>query len=113
VTEPAVLVAREIQDLTTSVGEVADAIRKQESQFIVNVPEAPPASVIVNVPETAPPSVVVNVPEQKAPVVNVAAAEVAFNPKIMLPEHLPNSYEVEITDRDENGYIRKFVITPQ
>jgi hypothetical protein len=113
VTEPAVLVAREIQDLTTSVGEVADAIRKQESQFTVNVPEAPPPNVVVNVPEAAPPSVVVNVPEQQAPVVNVAAAEVAFSPKIVLPQSMPNSYEVEVTERDGNGYIRKFVITPQ
>ena len=88
----AALIATEIQDLASSVGEVTSAINKR-----------PPTQVTVNVPEQAPPTVEVNV---QAPVVNL-------EPQVTVPAPEPRAYEVRITERDRQGLILSFVITPQ
>jgi len=101
----AALVAGQIQDLASSVENVAEAVR-----------QTPPAQVNVNVPEAAPPVVNVNVPEQLAPVVNVAAANTTVHvapPELVVMPSQPSSYEVEITERDDQGYIRRFTINPR
>ena len=101
----AALVAGQIQDLASSVENVAEAVR-----------QTPPAQVNVNVPEAAPPVVNVNVPEQLAPVVNVAAANPTVHvapPELVVMPSQPSSYEVEITERDDQGYIRRFIINPR
>ncbi len=112
----ATLVAAEIQDLATSVGEVAAAVREQKpAQVTVNVPDQPPPQVHVNVPEArevVPPVVNVNVPSQSPPVVNVAPAAVNVKPQISVLPSLPSAYEVTVTQRDSLGFIRKFTITP-
>ena len=113
----ATLVAAEIQDLATTVGEVAAAIKDQPTPVVnVNVPVQVPPVVNVNVPEQVPPVVNVNVPEQMAPVVNVAAANPTVHvapPELVVMPSQPSSYEVEITERDEQGYIRRFIINPR
>jgi hypothetical protein len=112
----ATLVAQEIQDLATSVGEVATALRERDPQIQVNVPALAPPTVNVNVPEplpVEPPVVNVNVPQQAAPVVNVAPANVQVKPQITLLPALPTSYSVRITERDANGFISAFIITPE
>ena len=114
--QDASLLAGEIQDLATTVDRVADAIRtRPEPRVEVNVPEGLAPVVNVTVPEQRAPDVIVNVPEQRAPEVHVAAPNVAFNPAISVQPAqpaLPNAYEVEITDRDERGYIQRFTIVP-
>jgi hypothetical protein len=112
VSSPASVVAQEIQDLTTTVEKIADAIRAQESVINVNVPDQLAPIVNVTVPDQQAPQITVNVPEQSAPVVNVAPAAVSIRPVVNVAPNLPNSYEVVITERDSNGYISKFVINP-
>jgi len=116
VSQDASLLAGEIQDLATTVDRVAEAIRtRPEPRVEVNVPEGLAPTVNVTVPELRAPDIVVNVPEQRPPDVNVAAANVTFNPKISVQPAqpaLPVAYEVDITDRDDNGYILRFTITP-
>lgn len=110
------LIAGEIQDLATSIGEVVAAVRdKKPPHVVVNVPEAPPAGVVVNVPEQAPPVVNVNVPEQAPPVVNVAASApvIEFKPQVTVPRSVPNAYDVRVTERDQYGYIVAFTIVPR
>ena len=120
----AALVAREIQDLATAVGDVAGAVRARP-EAVVNVPAAPAPTVTVNLPEQAPPVVNVTAPEAPAPVVNVqpASAEgrvenvvqpaaVSVEPQIFVEPPRPQSYVVEITERDPAGFIRQFVIAP-
>lgn len=112
----ATMVAAEIQDLATSVGEVAEAIRNQpEPTVTVNVPEQPPPVVNVEVAPAALPAPIVNVnvPQQAAPVVNVEASEIQFNPTITLQMPPPNAYEARVTERDSRGLIVAFVLTPQ
>jgi len=125
----AALVAGQIQDLASSVENVAEAVRQTPPAQVnvnvpeaappvvnVNVPEAAPPVVNVNVPEAAPPVVNVNVPEQLAPVVNVAAANPTVHvapPELVVMPSQPSSYEVEITERDDQGYIRRFTINPR
>lgn len=112
----ATLLAGEIQDLASTVGEVADAIRgRPEPQVNVSVPDQPAPVVNVTVSPADQPAPVVNVsvPEQAPPVVNVTAAEVRFSPNVMVPPVVPNAYEVRITERDVYGYIVAFTITPQ
>lgn len=113
----ATLVAQEIQDLASAVGEVAQSLRAKADPVIqVNVPEQAPPQVVVNVPEAAPvqpPQVVVNVPEQAAPVVNVAQPDIQLRPEVLLMPPLPTMYRVQITKRDANGFISEFIITPE
>ncbi len=116
------MVAREVQDLALSVDGIATAIRESAPNVTVNVPEAAPPTinvegVVVNVPQG--PAPVFNVPSAPvadvnvaAPVVNVAAADVSFKPVINLPPVKANAYEVQITERDDAGFISKFVINP-
>ncbi len=111
----ATLLAQEIQDLASVVGEVASAVKEAKTPaptVNVNVPEAAPPTVNVNVPEAAPPTVNVNVPEAAPPVVNVAAPSVSVNPEILVPRAEPSAYTVRVTKRDSEGFISEFVITP-
>ena len=111
------LIVGEIQDLAATVDRVADAIKSRpESRVEVNVPEATPPTVEVNVPEQRTPDVIVNVPAQPAPDVHVAPPNIEFSPEITVQSAKvppPNAYIVEITDRDERGFIHRFTITPQ
>jgi hypothetical protein len=112
----ATLVAAEIQDLASTVGEVAAAIRSRPEPVVtVNVPDQPAPVVNVHAAEQLAPQVTVNVPEQPAPVVNVApaAAAVTFSPQVNVPRTQPNAYDVRITERDREGYIVAFTIVPQ
>jgi hypothetical protein len=70
------------------------------------VPEAAPASVTVQIPEAEPPAVTVNVPEFPAPLVTVS-------PEIIVEPPVARAYEVRITERDDDGFIAAFVITPR
>jgi hypothetical protein len=73
----------------------------------VRVPDQLPPNVHLNFLEPPPaPTVTVNVPETKAPTVNVKAPVV----NVLPPE--ARAYDVRITERDENGFIRAFKITP-
>ncbi|HOW49370.1 MAG TPA: hypothetical protein PLB26_17150 [Rubrivivax sp.] len=118
----AALIATEIQDLASSVGDVASAIAKHPpTQVTVNVPEQAAPQVNVNVPaqeparvdvKLPPPIVNVNVPEQQAPVVNVSPSPVSVSPQINVEAAEPQAYEVMVTERDRDGLIRRFVIQP-
>lgn len=112
----AAIIAGQIQDLASSVENVAEAVRaKPAPQVTVNVPEQAPAPVTVNVavPEQPAPQVVVNVPGAAAPVVTVAPPVVQIDSRVSVPPVVPNAYEVEITERDDQGYIRRFTINPR
>ena len=106
----AALIATEIQDLASSVGDVASAITKRPAaQVTVNVPEQAAPQVNVQVPQQAAPTVDVTVP---APVVNVSPSPVSVTPQINVEAAEPQAYEVTITERDREGLIRRFVIQP-
>jgi hypothetical protein len=107
----ATLIAGELQDLATSVDQLAVALRDRDAAAapVVNVvaPETPaPVINVVVAEQTLPqPAVHVTVPvptvqvESPAPTVNVLPSK-------------PNAYEVRITERDASGFILAFVITP-
>lgn len=115
----AALIATEIQDLASTVGEVAQAINKRPPpQVTVNVPEqaAPTVEVRLPVPVVnVEPQVTVNVPEQRPPAVevNVPSPVVHLEAPVYVPTPEPRAYEVRITERDRQGLILSFVITPQ
>lgn len=97
-----------------SIGDVADAIRNRVAAQppIVNIEAAAAPNVTVE----APPPAIINVEAtMPMPVINVEAAaapNVLFEPQINLPSSKPVAYSVRITERDANGFISAFVITP-
>ena len=113
------MLARELQDIAQSVGDVASAVRDRgDHAVVVNVPEQPPAAVVVNLPEQWP--IVVNVPEQPpaAVVVNLPEQPPAAPPNVNVeskvyvePQPLA-AYAVTVTRRDDNGFIAEFLIEP-
>lgn len=106
----ATLVAAEIQDLATTVGEVAAAIREKREQ-VINV-ELPAPTLQVTMPEQQPPVVNVSVPQQAAPTVEVSPTPVTVEAKVNVERAEPAAYVVRITERDASGFIQEFVITP-
>ena len=110
------LVAGQIADLAEAVASVRAALEtRPPSQVTVNVPEGPapsvsvraaetPGPVIVNLPGE-PPSIIVNVPEAPPAVVTV-------EPEITVLPPVARAYNVRITERDANGFIAAFKITP-
>jgi hypothetical protein len=111
------LVAGQLADVKESIDSMRDTMGKRAPPVVtVNVPEA---AVNVKVPEQLPPNVhlnflepppaptiTVNVPEIKAPAIHVKQPIV----NVLPPE--ARAYDVRITERDENGFIRAFKITP-
>lgn len=110
------LIAGHIQDLASSVDGVAQALKDAPppSPIVVNVPELASTPIVVNValPELPPAAVTVNVPQAAAPEVNVSAPNVAIQSDVHVPPVVPNAYEVRITERDPNGFIAAFIISP-
>ena len=105
-----VQIAGHLQDVVRGLGDVEHAVRSQPQPRI----DVPANVVVVNVPgareekalEPAPPPVVnVTVP---VPVVNVAPAAVTVD----IAAAKPVAYRVTVTDRDDSGLIRSFVIAP-
>ena len=107
---------RPIAELTKALQTALAALESREMPTVtVNVPEAQPpaisvkasetpAPVIVNLPGQ-PPSITVNVPESPPPTVNV-------EPEITVLPPVARAYNVQITERDREGFIRAFKITP-
>lgn len=111
-------VVDELQDMRRDLGRTFDLIRSLPAP-VVNLPPQPAPAVTVEVPKQAAPVVNVEVKEQPAPqvtvepaVVNVAAPAVTVEPLIRVEAPGPSAYEVEITGRDPNGFIRTFTIRP-
>jgi hypothetical protein len=111
------IVAGQIADVAEALETMRETMAKRAPpQVTVNVPESPvtvkvpdqlPQNVHLNFLERAvPPQVTVQVPEAKAPTVNVKAPTVNVLPPPA------RAYDVRITERDENGFIRAFKITP-
>jgi len=116
----AALVAREIQDLATAVGDVAGAVRDRQPVEI-NVPAPLAPEIIINVPAAVPPLVEVNLPApvvniepQSAPKieVNLPAPVVNIDSQVNVPPAPPSAYEVRIIERDLQGNILSFLISP-
>lgn len=93
----ATLIAGELAGIADGMERLAAALA--EMRPVVNVPQATP---VVNVP---PAEVVVNVP-QAVPQVTVGA------PVVNVPATPPRSYVVRVTERDLDGLISAFTITP-
>lgn len=106
----ATIVAEQLQDVVLSLGGVASAIR--------DIASVPPPTVSVGAPnvtvEASP--VVVNVEAiMPSPTITIEAASapnVSVSPQINLPPNKPVAYSVRVTERDANGFIAAFVITP-
>ena len=105
-----VQIAGHLQDVVRGLGDVEHAVRSQPQPRV----DVPANVVVVNVPgardekalEPAPPPVVnVTVP---VPIVNVAPAAVTVD--VAAPT--PVAYRVTVTDRDDQGFIRSFVVAP-
>ncbi len=105
-----VQIAGHLQDVVRGLGDVEHAVRSQPQPRV----DVPANVVVVNVPgardekalEPAPPPVVnVTVP---VPIVNVAPAAVTVD--VAAPA--PVAYRVTVTDRDDQGFIRSFVVAP-
>jgi hypothetical protein len=127
----AALIATEIQDLASSVGDVASAIKgRPETQVTVNVPEQAAPQINVQVPQQPAPTVEVNVPApvvnlepqvnvqlptQAAPRVdvNVPAPIVNIDSPVYVAAAEARSYDVRVTERDRQGLIVSFVISPR
>jgi len=103
----ATLVAQEIQDLATAVGEVAEAVRRAQSPEIRVEMQTP--AIEVTLPPIPPSQVSVTVP---VPVVNVAAPDVTVQSSVNVPATKPVAYVVNVTKRDVNGFISEFLISP-
>ena len=111
------LVAGQIADVREALDRAIEAMsRSAPPNVTVNVPEAAPPSVsvraaevpgpiVLNMPGPAP-QITVNVPEAPPPEVTVRQAEITVMPPV------PRAYNCRITERDENGFILAFVITP-
>ncbi len=109
----ATIVAGQIQDVASSIDDVAAAIRLIPSpQVVVHVPEQPPPAINVEVAASAPPNITFDVPTAPPPNVNVEAPVVNFNPEITLQSQPPVGYTVRVTERDAQGLILSFNIKP-
>ena len=112
------LVAGQLADVKESIDSMRDTMGKRAPPVVtVHVPEVP---VHVQVPDNIPPNIHLNfeapqqsvptvtfqVPEQATPIVKVDAPVVNVLPSP------PRIYDVEITSRDSNGFIKSFRITP-
>lgn len=110
------LEAEQLADANETLVAIRDELAKQAPpQVTVTVPER---AVNVQVPENIPPNMHFNfpaplptevrfqVPEQAPPVVNVRSPDIIVEPPI------PRAYNCRITERDENGFILAFTITP-
>ena len=114
--DDAALIAKEVADVTAAgLNQVRAAIDAQKAPTVtvqvpetavnVKVPEQLPPNFHITFPEVRTPEVTVNVPKALAPMVKV-------NPTINVLPPVPRAYDVRITERDENGFIRAFKITP-
>lgn len=107
------IVAGQIADVAQSIDDVALAIRGLPAPIVnVDLPSTFSPNVNVSMPEQAAPTVVVEIPPQNTPIVNVAAPDVTVQSNINVPPTEPVAYEVTVTQRDVNGMISKFVISP-
>ena len=110
------LVAGQVADLNETLTAMRDTMAKRApAQVTVHVPETP---VTVKVPENIPPNMHFNfaapeptqvkfdVPQLPPPVVKVDAPVV----NVLPPQ--ARAYNVRITERDQDGFILAFVITP-
>jgi hypothetical protein len=110
------LVAGQVADLNETLTAMRDTMAKRvPAQVTVHVPETP---VTVKVPENIPPNLHFNfaapeptqvkfdVPQLPPPVVKVDAPVVNVLPPVA------RAYNVRITERDQDGFILAFVITP-
>jgi len=106
----AALVAAELQDLATTVEQVAEAIREAGRRPIdVQLP-APVLN--VTVPDQPAPVVNVSTPQAAPAQVTVQASPVNVQVPVNIERAEPLAYEVTITERDVNGMISRFVIFP-
>ena len=104
-----VQIAGHLQDVVRGLGDVEHAVRSQPQPRV----DVPANVVVVNVPsardekalDQPPPVVNVTVP---VPIVNVAPAAVTVD----VAAAQPIAYRVTVTDRDDSGLIRSFVIEP-
>ena len=98
----ATLLAGELADIAAALGKVAAAVAEVRPQVSVEPPVIP-APVVSVVPAEAP---VVNVAAADPPVVNVAA------PTVNVEAAEAVGYVVRITERDREGRIVSFRMTP-
>lgn len=110
------LVAGTVQNVAEQVAAMTEAMEKRpppqvtvhvpETAVTVKVPENIPPNMHFNFPAQVAPEVRFDVPQTPAPVVHVKQPVV----NVLPPE--PRSYNCRITERDEQGFILAFVITP-
>lgn len=108
----ATLIASQLQDIVASLSDVAGALRDVTPVVNVDVAAAPTPQVTLETPAPPAPIVNVSVPEGPAPIVNVEPTPVTLSSQIVVPPSPASAYAVRITERDENGLILAFVITP-
>lgn len=110
------LVAGQIQDVAEAMHSMREVIEKrpppqvvvkvQEQPIEVRVPDALPPNFNITFPPPPTTEVRFDVPQLPAPVVNVKQPVV----NVLPPE--PRAYACRVTERDENGFILGFTVTP-
>src|SRR3990172_5533484 len=107
----AALIAGQLQDVVTSIDDVAVAIRDRETSIInIDVPSQLPPVINIEVPRQLPPNITVTQNPPEAPVINVSPAIVNLSPIIDVHSAPPVAYNVRITSRTKDGYISSFTI---
>jgi hypothetical protein len=111
------LVAGQIADVREALERAIDVMSRTAPPTVnVNVPESPapsvsvrasdvPGPIVLNMPGPAP-QIVVNVPEAPPADITVRQAEITVLPPVA------RAYNCRVTERDSDGFILAFTITP-
>jgi len=117
-------IAREIQDaasaMAESMSEVADAMKAAVVVTMANARASDTGLIRLETQaptiQLPPPNidVQVNLPQQVPPAVNIQPANVSVNSpvNVVVPQAAAVAYEVEVTERDHSGMIKRFIIVP-
>lgn len=113
---PSHLEAEQLADANETLVEIRDGLAKQgppqvtvtvpERAVNVQVPENVPPHMHFNFPAPLPTEVRVDVPQTAPPIVNVDGPTVTVLPPV------PRAYHCRVTERDSEGFILAFTITP-
>ena len=107
------VVVGELRDVAKAVDAVAATVRdRPEPELRQAVVQLQIPNVEVKVPKQATPIVNVNVDAQQPPPIVQVTVPPAPVAEIIFPPHLPSAYVVDIIERDSDGFIQRFTITP-
>lgn len=111
--DPAVTVARAINDVADAVGSIANSIDKKELPAPVVQFTNPEPTIQVNLVAPGPPNVQIQFDPQvtiSPPAVSVEAPQVTVQNNLPPPQLA--TYIVRVTERDANGRIVEMMIMP-